>query len=145
MIEIQWHPDRKTLRLFGLISLVAFPLLGLMAYYRVMAFAPLPESSAGTVAAALGIVGVLSGILAVAAPIALKPLFLGLSLIGAPIGFVVSHLVLTIIYYLVITPIALVFKLIGRDALHRKLDPAADSYWIPRAEPRDVKRYFKQF
>jgi len=145
MIEIQWHPDRRTLRLFGLVSLAAFPLLGLLAYYRLLAFAPLPESTAGTVAAVLLGMGVLCGALAWVTPTALKPLFIGLSLIGAPIGYVVSHLLLGIIYYVVITPIALVFRFIGRDALHRKFDPAADSYWIRRSKPKDVSRYFKQF
>lgn len=145
MIEIPWHPDRKTLRLFGLVSLVAFPLLGLMAYGRVLAFALLPESSAPTVAMALGLTGALCGLLAVTAPAALKPLFVGLSVVGAPIGYVVSHLLLALIYYGVITPIALAFRIMGRDALQRPFDPTAETYWTPRNRRHEAARYFKQF
>jgi hypothetical protein len=37
------------------------------------------------------------------------------------------------------------FKIIGRDAMHRKFDPSAETYWIKRRPPESVKRYFRQF
>jgi len=57
----------------------------------------------------------------------------------------VSHLVMAIIFYGVLTPIGLAMRLGGRDPLHRKFDRAAGSYWVDRRRPADVKRYFKQF
>ena len=71
--------------------------------------------------------------------------FVVLSLITWPIGFVVSQLALAITYYLVFAPIALVFRLMGRDALHRKLDQRATTYWEPYNPNRGPARYFKQF
>lgn len=45
---------------------------------------------------------------------------------------VTNPLVTGLLYFLVITPFALVFRLIGRDALRLRKDPSASSYWIPR-------------
>lgn len=145
LIKIDWKPSRRTLRGFGFICLAGFPLLGLMAQFRVMAFAALPPSSSTTVAIVLAAIGGICGTFAIAAPIALKPLFIGLSVIALPIGFLVSNTLLIILYYAVITPIALVFKLTGRDAMHRKPDPSARTYWIERKPQTDMKRYFRQF
>lgn len=145
LIKIDWNPPPRTLRSFGIICLVGFPLLALMAWYRVMALALLSESAAPTVALVLSIIGGLCGLLALAMPAALKPLFIGMSIVAAPIGFVVSNTLLIVLYFLVITPISLIFRLIGRDALHRKFDRAAATYWIERNPVTDMKRYFRQF
>ena len=66
----------------------------------------------------------------------LKPHFLAPAsnawyLLGELLGRVVSPIVLGIIFFLLITPVAIIGKLLGRDelALKRK---AANSYWIDR-------------
>jgi hypothetical protein len=46
-----------------------------------------------------------------------------------------SKIVLGIIFYLVVTPVALIIRLSGYDLLKRKYDPKAASYWIDRAPP----------
>lgn len=48
---------------------------------------------------------------------------------------VTNPVITALLFYLVFTPFALVFRLAGRDALRRRRDPAADSYWIPRQPP----------
>ncbi|MCU0862737.1 MAG: hypothetical protein MUC36_03000 [Planctomycetes bacterium] len=73
-------------------------------------------------------------------------LYAGLSVIAFPIGFVISHVLMAAIYYLVITPIGLVFRLIGRDVLGKRLDrDGATSYWHVRGAPRDAASYFKLY
>ncbi len=145
MIKIDWQPDSSTLRTFGWTGLVAFPLLGLMAWNQWLAFAPLPDGATQPMAYVLFGFGALCGILAVAAPLLLKPLFLGLSLIAVPIGFVLTYTLLTLIFFLIVTPTAILFRIVGRDALHRKIDKSATSYWTPHKAPKDVKRYFRQY
>ena len=62
-----------------------------------------------------------------------------------PIGWLISHFLIGMVYYLLITPAALIMKLIGRDALGRGLDPSAKSYWTAfEAKPKN-SRYFQQF
>jgi len=48
---------------------------------------------------------------------------------------IVSPLVMGLLFFLVITPIALIMRLAGKDPLHLKYDAAARSYWIPRRPP----------
>jgi len=62
-----------------------------------------------------------------------------------PIGLVVSFTLLAIFYFLLLAPVGLFFRLIGRDALGRKFDPTADSYWLQRNPPENPERYFQQF
>ena len=62
-----------------------------------------------------------------------------------PIGWTVSHLLLAVIYYGVITPIGLLMRLFGRDPLQRRFDRSASTYWIQRKQSTDTDRYFRQF
>ena len=62
-----------------------------------------------------------------------------------PIGWTVLHLTLAITYYVVLTPIGLVLRLVRRDPLERFPDRTATSYWSVRRPVRDVRRYFRQF
>jgi hypothetical protein len=65
--------------------------------------------------------------------------------ISLPIGFVVSYLVLGILFFLVLTPFGLVFRLLGRDPLERRFDKASRSYWVARSPVDDVSRYYRQY
>ncbi len=60
------------------------------------------------------------------------------------ISVVVNFLLLSIMFFAVVTPVALFFRLIGRDPLNRKLDGKALSYWVPRTAevPRSMQNQF---
>jgi hypothetical protein len=75
----------------------------------------------------------------------LRPLFQGLALVAFPIGFVLSHVLIASIYYLVVTPIALVFRLVGRDAIGRRINRHQGSYWTNRSVGRTASSYFKLY
>jgi hypothetical protein len=49
------------------------------------------------------------------------------------------------IYYLVFTPIGLIMKLSGRDALQRRFEPAENSYWNVKLPETKKERYFHQY
>jgi hypothetical protein len=49
---------------------------------------------------------------------------------------VLLAVVLGLLYFVVITPVALGMRLFGRDALRLRGDPQASSHWIPR-DPKD--------
>ena len=63
----------------------------------------------------------------------------------APIGFVISHILLALVFYVVLTPIGLAMRLFGYDPMTRKLDPQATTYWVPRAGQESAQQYFRQF
>jgi hypothetical protein len=84
-------------------------------------------------------------LLSVVAPKANRLLYVGLSLLAFPIGFVLSYVILGALYFLVIGPIALGFRLLGRDSLQRRYDPEAATYWAAASPPRDKESYFHQY
>ena len=136
MIPINRNPDRKALSEFSEAGMFAMGMVAApLAYYRGQ------TSLAATfwaVAVALRLVGLVR-------PGWLKPVFLGLTLATWPIGWVVSKVTLGLLYYGIFTPIALAFRLIGRDALNRSADPGAKTYWEPYRPDRGLERYLRPF
>jgi hypothetical protein len=146
LIRIIWHPDPKALRLFGAAAVVAFVGIGTwIRYGRTFFGIAIEEPTAQTVSWVLWGVAAACLVLATVAPKALRPLYLGLSVAGYPIGIIISLFVLALVYYGVVTPIGLAMRLAGRDPLHRTFDRQAGSYWTRRPSGQDAKRYFRQF
>ena len=49
------------------------------------------------------------------------------------------------LFFILITPVGLFFKLTGRDSMHRRFDPEAETYWFTARAKRPREDYFKQF
>ena len=136
MIPINWQPGRETLAEFTefwmfFVGMLACPL----AWYRGH---PALAAVLWTLAVAVRLIGWLR-------PAWIRPVFLGMTLASWPIGWAVSHLTLALVYFLVITPIGLVFRLRGRDPLQRSFDRAAPTYWEPYNPSQGLDRYLRQF
>ncbi|HYB40234.1 MAG TPA: SxtJ family membrane protein, partial [Candidatus Methylomirabilis sp.] len=85
------------------------------------------------------------GLLGLIRPPAIRPIFVGWMMLVFPIGWVVSHVLLALVFYGLFTPVALVFRLVGRDALALGRRRTARSYWQARRQASDARQYFKQF
>lgn len=72
-------------------------------------------------------------------------IFTGWLAILFPIGWMISHLLLAIVFYLLVFPIGMLTRLFRYDPLARRFDRKAKSYWIEREKPRDARSYFRQF
>ncbi len=137
LVQINWHPDAKQLRTFGLVVLAGFVLLAFGAYLKW-------ESWTAT--------GVLSGVgLVLGAPaltghkVALPGYWLWMG-VAFVLGNIMSRLLLALVWYLVVTPIGLLMRAVGRDPLRLKApDPAPDTYWVDIELPRETARYERQF
>ncbi len=96
-------------------------------------------------------VGVFGGLAAYAGffslvwPKANLPVYLGLTILSYPIGFVLSHVIMGALFFFIITPVGLVFRVMGKDPLNRKYEPDADSYWVDSRPERAKESYFRQF
>lgn len=137
LLEINSNPTDRELRQFAGIWLPAFALLvGLLLWFRW----PLPWAAVlvWAAAAVLGVGGVLK-------PRWIKPVFVGWMIAAFPIGWVISHVVVAFVFYLVLTPIGLAMRLCGYDPMHRKFDREAKTYWVQREKKRDRQSYFRQF
>jgi Saxitoxin biosynthesis operon protein SxtJ len=69
----------------------------------------------------------------------------GLTAATWPVRWLLSRVLLAVVYYGLITPLALIFRFTGRDALGLSFDPGADTYWQPRRPRIDPQPYFRQF
>jgi hypothetical protein len=49
------------------------------------------------------------------------------------------------IYYGVFTPVALAFRVVGRDALRLRPRPDLPTHWLPKPRVADAASYFRQF
>jgi len=74
-----------------------------------------------------------------------RPVYMAMTVVTFPIGWLVSHVVMALFYYVIISGVGLVFKLLKRDPLHRSCNPKADSYWLPYQHKSSTKDYFHQF
>ncbi len=75
-------------------------------------------------------------------PRAIRPIYTGLIRITYPLGWALSHVLLFILYFLVITPVGALVR-IFHDPMARRFDRTAKSYWMPR-ETRSKKTYLQQ-
>jgi len=136
LIEIDWNPGRRQLRVFGLSAMAASIVLTvvlLLVWGLAIGWAVVVLS-----------VGTAILLCSLVLPRAARIIYVALSAVGLPIGFVVSFILLAAFYFLLLTPLALLFRLIGRDPLHRRFDRGQDSYWVPRKPTAGLDRYFHQ-
>ncbi len=94
---------------------------------------------------AIGVMAVVLGGLGLVRPAALRWLYVGATALTFPIGWVISQIMLGIMFYGVITPLALWFRIRGRDLLARKPAPSRASFWTPKDTPADMRAYFRQY
>lgn len=126
MALVQWNrnPSAMQLRVFGLALAVVCAIVTVTA--RNPAVRAIALILGAAVAAASGL-----------APRVLRPVYLALTLITLPIGYAVSFVALGLVYFLVVTPIGVGLRLMGRDPLKRRFEPAALTYWEPRRLTRE--------
>jgi hypothetical protein len=145
MIELNLHPDERTLRGFGLIAFAAFGVLGACAWRQAWPLSFELGQARSAVAFGLWALGASAAILALVAPRANRALYVALACVGYPIGLVVSHAVLAALFFGVFTPIGVTMRLLGRDPLQRALERDRASYWLPARGRRPKASYFRQF
>lgn len=102
----------------------------------------------GSAAAAKVLVGI--GIAGFAASLLVPPLWLRFfrlwMKLAEGMGFVMTRVLLGAFFFLILTPVGLVFRVIGRDSLHTAFRDGKPTYWIDK-QPVEatLDRYEKQF
>lgn len=135
MIDLNLNPTLRVLRQFAGTWLVVFGAFAASQWMR--------GNAVGAVA--LGMVAVIVCLAGVLRPRSIRWLFVASSVAAFPIGWALSQLMLIALFVGVITPVAIVFKLIGRDRLWRARQSAHESYWKPKATTADMGRYLRQY
>jgi len=136
VIDINRNPSRRDLTWFGVLLVVFFGLIGALVLWR--AQSPIAAWIIWSLGTILGIVYF------AVRPLRL-PIYVGWMSVFYPIGWIVSHLTLGIIFFLVLMPIGLLIRLSGYDPMQRQFEPEASSYWVLYTPHGDTARYFRQF
>lgn len=117
------HPDRASERSFGILFLIVTGAIGILGLYRGWAI---------QLVAAFFLASMLLGLATLFHPPVLAPLNKGWFLLGRVLGKVVSPIILGVLYFGLLTPIALVARAFGRDELRLKRQQV-NSYWLERS------------
>ena len=136
------HADLKKLRTgasdlrkFGLMVGGGLILLGLLLLLRHRS-SYLALCGAGALLVAFGVIW----------PRALKYVYIAWMALAFTLGFVMSNVILTLFFFLFVTPIGLLARLFQKDFLARKWDKQAASYWIQcGSEVKTANTYERQF
>ena len=134
--DIPRNPTTRTLRQFALLCLIVFGGLGGWKWVH---------AGASAISLAVFALGVTVGVIGVVAPRAIKPVFVAWMSAAFPLGWAFSRVALLVLYLLVITPLALVFRLAGRDVLGLRRASGRDTYWTRKPQGLGVNSYFRQF
>ncbi len=132
--HVEWEPDAAELRRFAVAMLVGFGVLGCIA--------ALKAHHLSTSSYVLWTVGM---VLAVAAlvPVLGRAAYLAVYLPSSLVGYIVSHVLLTLVFFVLFTPLAFLLRLLGMDLLQTR--PGAKPAWAVRTDTPEKSRYYRQF
>lgn len=134
--EVTKAPSRRTLRQFAGLWML---LVGGTALWRLW------NGEAGTVTTIVGILGFGLGTVGVCLPSVMRYIFTGWMIVAFPIGWTVSRIALALTFFGVFTPVALLFRMNGRDALGLHKDTTLGSYWKKTHSTQKAADYLRQF
>ncbi len=137
MVDINWKPSDKALRQFGLVILIGFGVIGAILFFK----------GKRGVAEVMWVVSGAVAAVALILPRASLPFYWVWMGIGLVLGRISSFLVLSVIFYLIFTPIAIGMRLFGRDSLRMKKSsyPNPDSYFLDHPKMTDKTNYERLF
>jgi hypothetical protein len=139
--EVTARPSSRKLRQFAGLWLVFFCGLALWRWLGT------GVDARGTV---IAIAGLSIGILGLISPSAIRLVYTAWMVAAFPIGWTMSRLMLGLLFFGLFTPVAAIFRLIGRDALNRRQvagrgqAAGRGSYWTAKPASQDPGDYFRQ-
>ncbi len=134
--RFDWQPDRRFYRVFGLSLVLTGLAVAAVLWWRLDGIVA-PAIVAGATA--------VGGLLAVAWPQS-WPARLVYWLVALPafaLGTVMSLVLVSVVYYLVVTPLGLALRAAGKDFLGLRGRPA--SFWHEAPPPAPAERYEHQY
>ena len=134
--DLPLKPTARALRQFAAAWLIFFLAVGV---YRYLA------RGQHQVGVAVGVMAVVIGVTGLIRPAAVRWLYVVATVLTFPIGWVVSQIMLALMFYGVISPLALLFRIRGRDLLTIRPAPDRPSFWTPKQTPENMGRYFRQY
>ena len=127
--------DQREWRKFGIGLSIILTILGTIQWIKGISIFPIFYFGAGIV--------LTSSLLL---PAILKPLFITFSYIGFVLGWVMTRVILSVLFFLVITPIGLISRLLGKRYLQTDFKGKKTSYWkIHSEQDASMEHFEKQY
>jgi len=133
--DIPRNPDNRMLRQFAGLWILFFGGIALSQYFR---------NHNTTAALIVGATAVGAGVPGLFFPRFMKPIFVGWMILAFPIGWLVSRIILMLLYFGLFAPMGFVLRVVGHDPLRLK-KPDVESYWEEKTQHTSLRRYLKQF
>ena len=140
-VKLNWQPNKWELRQFGAIFLTGFVSIGALKYFWPWEWLFSRDERLGLI---LIIVGLLVGAIALTGTRVALPLYWGWLGIAYVFGNIMGRIIVAAIFFLVVTPLGLLSRLVGRDTLKLK-KPETASYWQEISLPKGIEQYERQF
>jgi hypothetical protein len=137
LIKINDNPSIRELRQFAGIW---FPV-----FWMIVAGILYFGADSPTLAGVAAIFGILVGGVGIYRPAFIHPIYLGWMYAAYPVGWAMSHILLGIVFYVILTPIGLVMKLCRYDPMRRSIRTGEITYWGRYEPPANKNQYFRQF
>lgn len=122
--------DKRQLRKFGSLMAIVLEVMGVYLYWQ----------HDGYIAWVLGPI-ILFFLLGVIWPSCLSGIYKTWMSISIILGFFISRIILGALFYLLITPIGLIVRIIKGDPLNQRIDRNVDSYWLKRQDDQDNRNW----
>lgn len=133
--HVNFNPDKRELRSFAIAMVIGFTVLGLVTAWYMGGF--------GIRTYILWGVGILLASLA-HIPGVSRLAYLGVYLPSSIVGYIISHVILTLLFFLVFLPIGVLLRLTGKDLLRLRPErPRA--IWQRLEKKGDLRSYYRQF
>jgi hypothetical protein len=126
--------DKKELKKFGLTIGTVLQLVGIVLLIYGNAIAPI-----------FVIIGSVMLVISLTFPILLLPLQKIWMSLAVVLGFIMTRVILSVLFYLVITPINFISRIFSKDFLDLKIDKEKKSYWNLRDEKYEKSSTEKQY
>jgi hypothetical protein len=127
--------EKSDLRKFGITFFIVLGLLGGALWWRGKEYY--------TIFAVLSLLFLAAGIFV---PVILKPVQKAWMALAVVLGWFMTRLILSVLFYVIFTCIGLIGKIVGKKFLDLKIDDNTESYWIKRPTGSvEPERYEKQF
>jgi hypothetical protein len=126
---------RRDLRRFGITMCIALAVLAALLFWR-----------GKGIYLYLGLLSPVFLILGLAAPVVLRPVHRAWMSLAYVLGWVMTRVILSLLFFLGVTPVGLLGRLLGKKFLDVGMQDARETYWIARDQKdSDPSRYEKQY
>jgi len=139
--DVNWNPDVPARRKFAVSLIVGFPVIALILGISTR----LASGAWKPFFLWLGLIGLAVGVVLWLVPQIARPFYVVWYFLGCCVGIVVGNVLFSVLYFLVVTPMGLLRRVLNPRAFTKSPDKTRATYWEDAEKVVDPKRYYRQF